>query len=271
MGGWKAILSFGAMAAAVYGIVVALMFVAQRRLLYFPDSRVPARVAHGAQTMDEVRIITADGLNLLAWYRPARVDGPTVLYLHGNAGHIGDRMLKARPFLNAGVGLLLLSYRGYGGNSGRLDEAGLIEDARSALAWLVGRGVPSGRIAVYGESLGCGPAVALAAETPVGAVILEAPFSSIADVAAYHFPWLPVRWLVRDRFESAARIGQVRAPILILHGTADETIPIALGRRLFAAANEPKEIKEFTGGGHNDLDAFGAGAVALDFLARWAR
>lgn len=264
----KAILSYGLLAVALYGAVAAAVYLGQRHLIYYPDTRSPARADHGAAAFGEVRLITADGLDLLAWHRPATEGRSTLLYLHGNAGHLGDRVFKVRTFIEAGLGVLLVSYRGYGGNPGRPSESGLIEDARAALAFLVGSGVPSARVVAYGESLGSGPAVALAAEADLGGLILEAPFSSLAEVAGYHFPWLPARWLIKDRFDSLARIGQVRAPLLVLHGGRDDTIPIRFGRKLHAAANEPKEINEFAMAGHNDLDAFGAGRAALDFLAR---
>ena len=166
-----------------------------------------------------------------------------------------------------------MEYRGYGGNPGRPSELGLMSDARAALAFLDAAGVPPAETVLYGELLGSTVAVAIAAERavggqPVAALVLEAPLSSVSDVAAYHYPWMPVRWLLKDRFEAAARIADVGAPVLIVHGDADEIVPIRYGRALFEAAQEPKEAAWIPGGGHEDLAQFGLSRIVLDFLDR---
>lgn len=193
-----------------YLMLVAALYLMQRQLLYLPDRSAPNRIASGAPEISEVRLQTVDGLDLLAWHLPAAPGRATIVYLHGNGGHIGYRGDRIRPFIDAGFGVLLVEYRGYGGNPGRPSEQGLMSDARAALAFLEAAGVASAATVVYGESLGSTVAVAIAAERaaagqPVAALVLEAPLSSVSDVAAHHYPWVPVRWLLKDRFEAVAR------------------------------------------------------------------
>jgi fermentation-respiration switch protein FrsA (DUF1100 family) len=166
--------------------------------------------------------------------------------------------------------VLLTTWRGYSGNPGRPTEQGLYTDGRAALDFLAAQGIPPGRTALYGESLGAGVAVALAAEFAAGALVLESPFSSIADVAARKFPIFPVRLLVRDRFDSLAAIGRVRAPLLVLHGEADDVVPVDLGRRLLAAANPPKTGHFVAGAGHNDLHEFAVAETVIPFVEQHA-
>jgi fermentation-respiration switch protein FrsA (DUF1100 family) len=166
------------------------------------------------------------------------------------------------------MGALLLSYRGYSGNPGSPTEEGLYADARAALDWLQARGVAGSSIVLYGISLGSGVATKMAAERELGAVVLEAPYTSTVDVAALRFPIVPVAWLMEDRFESLARIAAVDEPLLVMHGDRDFVIPQHLGRRLFAAAKEPKEGFWPAGVGHNDIFANGGFDAALDFIRR---
>ena len=164
---------------------------------------------------------------------------------------------RFRDIIADGTGVVALSYRGYAGSSGQPSEQGLLRDAAAAYAFTTAR-YSADRIVVWGFSLGSGVAVALAAEQPVGKVILEAPYTSIAEVAASAFPIFPVRLVMRDPFHSDQRIARVKAPLLFMHGARDRTIPIAFGERLFALAHEPKQFVRFPEGGHNDLDDFGA-------------
>ncbi len=252
-----------------YAVMVGVMFLAQRRMMYYPDTSVPVLDMAGVPDMSAVTLATADGLDLLAWHRPPARDGlPTLVYLHGNAGHIGHRGGKAKPYLDAGYGVLLVSWRGYGGNPGSPTEEGLYHDARAALDFLEAQGVAPGRIVVYGESIGSGPAVQVATEQRVGAVVLESAFTSAADVAQRHYWYLPARYLVRDRFDSLARIGRIGAPLLVVHGERDNIVPVDLGKALFAAAREPKDAAFIAEAGHNDLYSYGAAQAVLDFLKR---
>ncbi len=263
--------NFITVAAVVYVVFVAALYVFQRNIMYFPDTSVPSTVHSGVPEMQPVTLDTEDGLNLLAWYRA--VEGqPVMVYFHGNAGNIGARGFKVRPYLDAGFGVLLVSYRGYGGNRGRPTEEGLYADGRAALDFLKSQGVAPERVVLYGESIGTGVAVQMASElgpeNPVAALVLEAPLTSMDDVAAHHYPYVPVRSLIRDHFDSASKIAGVNTPVLIIHGDRDRTVPIKFGRMLFEAAAEPKESRWLEGGNHNDLYDFGAAQVVVEFLNR---
>lgn len=261
------LLRFLLFAAAAYGAIVAVATIFQRSLQYFPfgEPGTPAEAA--VPDMREVFLSTADGLSLLSWYAPARNGRPTILYLHGNGFNLSARGPLVRPYLDAGYGMLLLSWRGYGGNPGKPTEAGLMEDGRAALAFLNEEGVPGEHLVLYGESLGSGIAVPLAVEMGVGAVVLEAPFTSAADVGRRYYWYLPVRWLMWDRYDSASRIAGINAPLLVAHGTSDRIVPVEMGKRLFALAVEPKELVLVEGATHDGLAAK-ASAEILDFLSR---
>jgi uncharacterized protein len=188
-----------------------------------------------------------------------------VIYFPGNGDTLAGLVGRFRDITSDGTGLVALSYRGYAGSSGQPSEAGILQDAAAAYAFTAAL-YPASRIVPWGFSLGSGVAVALAADHPVGGLILEAPYTSIADIAATAFRLFPVRYLLKDRFRSDQRIARVRAPLLIMHGGRDSTISISFGEALFALANEPKQFVRFPEGGHNDLDAFGAIETARQFI-----
>lgn len=243
-----------AIAVALYVVLALVMFGCQRSFLYFPDSSRPDLQGAGVDGLAEVRLESEPGVEVAHWYRPPAADnGPVLVVFHGNAGHIGHRVSKFRPFLDAGFGLFLAEFRGYGGNAGKPDEAGLTADARAVMTDLGREGIAGDRLIVYGESLGGGPAVKMAVEFPVAGLVLEAPFTSVADVAQAHYWYLPARWLVLDTWDNAARIGDLRAPLLLLHGENDRVIPVRFGRRLFEQAPEPKQALFVPDGDHNDL------------------
>ncbi len=252
-------------ALVMFGGFVALMYVAQRSLMYFPERFRVAPADAGLPMAEEVSLTTADGETVIVWHVPPQGEHAVVLYFHGNGGSLRYRADRFRALIEAGYGLIALSYRGYGGSTGSPTEAGLIADAQAAYRFAAAR-YPAARIALWGESLGSGVAVALAADETVARIVLEAPFTSAADVGAAVYWFLPVRLLMKDSFRSDLRIRRVSAPILILHGTNDAVVPIALGERLYMLANEPKRFARFRGGGHDDLDAHGAFAVAKAFL-----
>jgi len=253
--------------AASYVFIATLLYLLQRRILYRPN-RCPPDVAGALPDVRQMIVTTPDGLALLAWYLPpARDSGRVVLYLHGNAAHIGHRSYRLGPFQRLGWGVLLLEYRGYGGNPGQPSEAGLIIDAHAGLAALRKMGFPLSAIVVWGESLGTGPAVQLAVEHKVGAVLLESPFTSIADIARSRYQLFPVDWLLHDRFDSLRRIGSVQAAVLVMHGALDQIVPVAMGRAVYAAAPDPKRLWIASHAGHLDLVEAGAIEVAGQFVA----
>jgi fermentation-respiration switch protein FrsA (DUF1100 family) len=226
-----------------YAVILGAVFTMQRTLLYPAGKDVPDTAMAAAAGIRTVTTETPDGLRLTHWYAPpAEPQGPVLVVFHGNAGHVGDRVPKLAELMRAGFGLLLAGYRGYGGNPGRPTEEVLSADARLLLDWLAGQGVTPERTVLYGESLGTGIAVKMATERPAAAVILEAPFTTVAEVAQTHYWYLPARWLVLDRWDSHSRIASIGAPLLLMHGRRDRTTPVRFGQRLFAAAVEPKEI-----------------------------
>jgi len=260
-------------AAVAYAAIVAFMFFAQRSLMYQPGQNLASPADSGLAEMTRVDLTTDDGLRLQSWFHAPDAGQGVVVYFQGNAGHIGDRGFKVRPFLDAGYGVMLVGYRGYGGNPGSPTEDGLYRDAEAALSHLRAAGHASAAWILFGESLGTGIAVEMAQRlatvgTPAGAVILEAPFSAMGDAAQSHYPWLPAKWLVRDRYRSIDKIGSIAAPLLIYHGDADRVVPFALGQRLYAKAGEPKAFVRFEGGHHSDLYDHGAAAEILRFLVR---
>ncbi len=262
-------LRFVATGLAAYALIVAAAYFFQRSLMYFPDTSAPQRALAGLGDMQEVTLRTADGIELTSWYKPpAAPELGTVVYFHGNGGNIEGRGFKVRPMLDAGYGVLLVSYRGYGGNGGSPSEEGFYADGRAALDYLAAQGVVAERVALYGESLGAGVAVQMAAERPVKAVVLEAPFTAAADVGAAAYPFLPVRLLIKDRFASIDKIDDIDAPLLLLHGEADRVVSVKLGRALLGAADEPKQGVFFPGAGHENLFDYGAAEPVVEFLGR---
>jgi fermentation-respiration switch protein FrsA (DUF1100 family) len=261
-----ALLKWLVIAAAVYGGFVALMYFAQRSLQYFPERLRTTPAQAGLPGAEEVVLDTADGEKVIVWHVPPRGDRPVLLYFHGNGGALRYRAERFHALIADGKGLVALSYRGYGGSTGSPTEAGLIADAEAAYAFAAAR-YPAERIVLWGESLGSGVAIAVAVRHKVGRIVLEAPFSSAADVGARAYWFLPVRLLMKDQFRSDRRIGQVAAPVLILHGARDAVVPLDLGERLYALANEPKRLVRFPDGGHDDLDAYGAQDAVRSFLS----
>jgi hypothetical protein len=252
----------------IYVLVVAGLYLGQRSLLYVPDREHPPLGALAELGVREITLTTADGLSLLSWYRPPPDGAQVMVYFHGNGGHLGYRTDRMARFAQEGLGVLMLEYRGYGGNPGTPGEAGLFADADAAFDFLSRQGVPDNRLVIYGESLGSAVAVHAAAERKVAALVLEAPFTTLADAAFYHYSFVPVSLLLRDRFDSLSAIARVTAPVLILHGERDRVVPIRFGRALLAAAHEPKEGWFSPDAGHYDLRQLGALDAMFDFLAR---
>ncbi len=252
-------------AAAGYCGLLALLYVAQRSLMYFPETARTPPAAAGFPRAQEAVLDSAGGARVIVWHAPPREGKPVVVYFHGNGGALRHRLARFASLASDGTGLVALSYRGYGGSTGSPSEEGLFADARAAYDFAVAR-YPSARLVLWGESLGTGVAVAIAAEKKADALILEAPFTSTADIGAATYPIFPVRLLMKDQFRSDERIGKVSAPLLVLHGALDRVVPIGYGEKLFSLAREPKKFVRFPRGGHEDLNDYGAVDAAREFL-----
>lgn len=253
-------------ALIVVGVVLMGLLAFQRQLIYFPGGQVPP-VDEVLRDATSVTITTSDGLELEAWFIEA---GPTaVLVLPGNAGNRAARAPLGNALADLGLSVLLLDYRGYGGNPGSPTEEGLVTDARAAWSWLEDRpGID--RIVTFGESLGTGVATALALETPPAALILRSPFPSLAAVAREHYGPVP-DWLLLDRYPTAERLAQVDVPTLVIVGEDDRIIPPQLSRQVAEAAAGPVEFVTIDGAGHNDralLDGDQFITAIDDFLRR---
>ena len=256
-------------AIAAYGGIVGGLYLFQRRLLYRPNATRPV-LDEGLTRLGviEVELVTVDGLTLFSWYIPPPVGRPVILYFHGNGGNIGYRGERLQRFAQQGYGVLLAEYRGYGGNPGEPCERGLFTDGEAAFDFLADSGIRPDHIVLWGESLGSGVAVYLAATRKVGAMVLEAPFTSVAAAAQHRYPFVPAIYLVHDRFDSRSRIRQVVAPLLILHGERDRVVPVSHGRALLAAATAPKEGWFSPVASHENLARFGALEAAIGFIER---
>src|ERR1700716_2917575 len=205
---------------------LAVLFFKQREFIFpIPQTLRTAPEAAGFPEAEEHVLTTADGEKVIIWHVPAQPGHAVVIYFPGNGDFLAGSVGRFRAIASDGTGLVALSYRGYAGSSGQPSERGLLQDAAAAYAFATAR-YGADKIVVWGFSLGTGVAVAIAAEQPVGGLILEAPYTSIADVAASMFWFMPVRWVMRDQFRSDARIARVKAPLLIMHGTNDPAIPI---------------------------------------------
>lgn len=236
--------------AGFYAAAATVMYVAQRRFIYFPEPTRTLPEAVGLPDVSERIIPTPDGEKLIAWYGKAKPGQPTLLYFHGNGGALEFRSASIRRYLDRGRGMFMMSYRGYSGSTGSPSETANVADAKLAYDALLKEGVRPENIILYGESLGSGVAVQVAAEKKVEGVILDSPFTSIAALAADLYPWLPVNLLLKDRYDSILHVRDVHVPVFIVHGEADDIVPVEMGKRLFAAANEPKEIVTLPGVGH---------------------
>jgi uncharacterized protein len=255
------------LAAAVYFGGLAVLYFKQRSMLFpIPTVTRTAPDAAGFPEAEEHVLATADGEKVIVWHVAARPGHAVILYFPGNGDFLAGNAGRFRAMTSDGTGLVALSYRGYAGSSGSPSERGILQDAAAAYAFTTAR-YPADRIVLWGFSLGSGVAVALAAERPIGKLILEAPYTSTVDVARSLFPIAPVSLLMRDQFHSDQRISRVRAPLLIMHGDSDPAIPIAFGERLFQFAHEPKQFVRFPGGGHENLASFGAIETARHFIS----
>jgi uncharacterized protein len=246
---------------------LAVLYLKQRALIFpIPETVRTAPGSIGLAAAKEQVLTTADNEKVIVWHVPAQPGHPLVLFFPGNGDVLARRVDRFRALASDGTGLVALSYRGYAGSTGHPSEQGLLLDAAAAYDFAAAQ-TSADQIIVWGASLGTGVAVALAAKRPVGKLVLESPYTSTADVAAEKFWFVPVRWLMTDQFRSDQHIAGVTAPLLVMHGVRDRTVPIAFGERLFALANGPKQFVPFPEGQHDDLDRYGAIETFRHFAA----
>ena len=226
--------------ASIYFFILISIYIFQRNLLYHPKENNyfgdPLTVE-----IEKVKVNTQDRIELLSWYHNKNLNNyKTILFLHGNAGALENRIHKINHFKDMNVNFLLISWRGFSGNKGKPTEKGLYEDAKSAVAWLKSKGVNENNIIIYGESLGTAVATEIAQNKNFAGIILESPFTSMIDAGKNKYPYLPVRLLLKDKYESNKKIKNIKSPILIMHGKVDTLVPFDMGKKMYELANEPK-------------------------------
>lgn len=236
-----------------YLSVLGLMMAMEDSLIYFPSVYPDGFWNPPGLNFEDARFEAADGTKLHGWYVPADNPRAVILFAHGNAGNLSHRFEIMEMLHRLRVSVLIFDYRGYGRSEGSPSEAGVLQDARAARRWLAGRaGVGESQIVLLGESLGGGVLVDLAATDGARALVLQNTFTSLPDVAKFHYPWMPIKLLMRSQFDSLAKIARYHGPLLQFHGDADTIIPFALAERLYAAANQPKQFVVIPGADHND-------------------
>ncbi|MBI5383048.1 MAG: alpha/beta hydrolase [Verrucomicrobia bacterium] len=248
---WKRVVLYALLLATLW----AMLRWFEQHQVYFPSRRIEWTPRASGWRFEDVRLTASDGVALHGWFIPAPTNSPratwTVLLLHGNAGNISHRFSLCDFFRRLGVNVFALDYRGYGLSAGRPSEAGTYRDAEAAYHWLTQQGFADTNLIAYGESLGGGVAAELALRQTLGGLVLQSTFTSIPEVGAELFPWLPVRWLSRISYDTHAKLGRIRAPVLILHSRGDTLVRFHHAEENFAAANDPKLLCEIAGD-HND-------------------
>jgi pimeloyl-ACP methyl ester carboxylesterase len=250
----RRVVLFASVVVAVVLLVVLFFWTVQRRLIYLPSTGAVPSAATMLEGARDVQLTTSDGLRLGAWYVPARgaAGTSTVLVANGNAGDRSLRAPLARALADQGLGVLLFDYRGYGGNPGSPSEEGLARDVRAARQFLIDEGVPGNRLQYYGESLGAAVIAELATDHPPAGLVLRSPFTDLASVGRIHYPFLPVRALLKDRFPIAEYVARVAVPITVVYGTEDSIVPPEESRQSIAAARGSIRLVAVEGADHND-------------------
>ncbi|MEW4468090.1 alpha/beta hydrolase [Parasphingorhabdus sp. JC815] len=239
--------------AGLYLLFVALAYVFQRNLIYFPDQNLLSSQKLDERGFEAVEIASSSGALISLWRAPSDQTKPIIIHFHGNAGSLAARLPLYQALAQDGAGVLAVGYPGYGGNIGAAAEDAFYEAAQANYDWLVKQGFGADRFVIAGQSLGSGVATWLASENEASGLILEAAFTGMDDMAQRQFPMLPAKLLIKDRYRSIDRIAGIDMPLSWIHGTGDELIPFAMGQRLFDAAAEPKNAYPIKNGGHNDL------------------
>ena len=250
----------------VYFAFNVFVYAKQRDMMYIPSLERVAPAEVGLDAVEEVALTMSSNIELTSWFARPQAGRPTVLFFHGNAGAVNHRAYRFRELMAQGYGVFILGYPGYGGNAGEPSEPGFHEAAQLAYDYLRTSGVESQDIVIYGESIGSGVAVQLAARVDAKALVLEAPMSSATDVARVHYPLLVASFFLRDSFQSVEHIGRIDMPLLVIHGEKDRIIPLELGQKLVEHAAEPKKLVVIERAGHNNLSQYATGSIARDFV-----
>jgi hypothetical protein len=264
----RRLVRFVGLLVVAWFVIVGVLYAAQRQLVFPANTTRVDLIAAGLPETREIMLRTGDGVDLIAWTAAPKPGEPVVLYFHGNGGNLNSRgrVGRVRLLIEAGFGVVMVSWRGYGGSGGSASEDGLHLDAAAAFAE-ARRLYPQAPVVAYGESLGTAMAVRLASREALAAVVLEAPFESVLKVAQGQYPFVPVALLLKDPFRSDLAIGQVSEPLLVMHGRQDGVVPFAQGRALYGAAPGPKRLFDVAAAGHENLPAFGS----LDVVVRFVR
>lgn len=244
----------------------------QRSLIYRPNKEAnPPPQALELSRFEVLYLHTADSLPLEAWWaRPTSAKQPVIIYFHGNAGNIADRAVTMTRYLEKGFGIFLLEYRGYANNPGKPTEKDFYQDAQTAVNFVLNQGINPQCIVLYGESLGCGVATQMALLNKVGALVLQTPFTSLAAVANVHYPFLPSRFFLREKYDNLLKIPYIHMPLLVLHGDDDSVVPFEQGKAVFDRAHDPKVWHRYAGGEHGDLiTQFGADREVIHFIEQY--
>lgn len=264
----KQIVRFFFLLVLAYLLTLAGIYVFQRHFLFFPSATYETpQAAHANPRFSEMDVTTEDGLKLKAWYAPPTTKKETIVFFHGNATYLSSAAPWAAPYLAAGYGFYIVEYRGYSGMPGAPSETGLYADASAAINALKARGVSEDNMIFWGHSLGTGVAVQMARVFHPRGLILLAPFLSISDMAQVRFPYFPVKYLTRDRFDSSAKIKDLHVPLLLANGGLDRVVPVAQGRALYALANEPKQYYFDPQGAHSDMFDRGFDKIVMEWMA----
>ena len=225
---------------SIYLFILISTYLFQRNLLYHPGENNYSGDRLDV-SVEKVKIKTQDNIELLSWYHNKNINNyKTILFLHGNAGSLENRIHKINNFKDMNINFLLLAWRGFSGNKGQPTEQNLYEDARSAIRWLESKGIKENNIIIYGESLGTGIATEIAQNKNFAGIILESPFTSMIEAGKTKYPFLPVRFLLKDKYESNKKIKNIKSPILIMHGKVDNIVPFYMGEKMYELANDPK-------------------------------
>ena len=233
-------LSIIGLVVLIYLIITLILYNSQRSLLYHPTENNYSGDKLTV-SIDKIKIKNEDNIELLAWYHEKDIENyKTILFLHGNAGSLENRIHKINHFNDMDVNFLIISWRGFSGNKGQPTEEGLYKDAKSGVDWLKNKGIRKENIIIYGESLGTGVATEIAQNNNFAGVILESPFTSMVAAGKSKYPIFPIKLLLKDKYESDKKIQNIKSPILIMHGEDDKIVPFWMGKKLYELANQPK-------------------------------